>query len=161
MPPVTARDIDRMASGRSEVLCIQEDATVAEAALKMAEKHVGSLIVLRGPDTPAGILTERDILRRLVARGQDPFSVPVSAIMSPEVICCDPRTTIDGLHRMMAKYQIRHVPILEDGVVVGIVTSRDIHAYELEKAQGLASRPIMFAPGSQEGAGENELRTRT
>ena len=132
---MTALDIDRIASQRSEVLNVDETATIAEAALKMTENHVGSLIVATGSQAPLGILTERDILRRVVAQGRDPFSVTVEEIMSPNVIFCGPSSTIRDLQQIMAKFQIRHVPIVEDGVAIGIVTSRDVHAHELAEAK--------------------------
>ena len=161
MHEVTASDLDRIASPIDALLFVEDSATIAEAATKMSGSHVGSVLVRSRNGSPVGILTERDVLRRVVAQGRNPFAVIVSTVMSPELIYCHQDTKLTMIQQTMACYQIRHVPIVEDGKAIGIVTSRDIHAYELEKAQGLASRPIMLSPGSQEGADGNELPTRT
>ncbi len=146
MSQTTAMEIERIASGRDCLFCIAASATVAEAALKMSQNHVGCLIVTEGdPEAPAGILTERDILRRAVAQGRDPFSLNVSAIMSANVIHCSPDASVAAVQQIMAMYEIRHVPLIMDGEIVGIVTSRDIHAYELGNAS-----PDVVPPSSVE-----------
>jgi len=146
MSQATAGQIERIASRRAELLFVEEGASVAEAAVKMGENHVGSLMVRGDGGALTGMLTERDILRRIVAQGRDPFSVTVSAIMSPNVIHCTQSTTIRDLQGIMAKYQIRHVPLVEGDTVVGIVTSRDLHAHELAEVRLAAqvSRQVMY-----------------
>ena len=134
MSQATAMEIERIAGDRDCFFCIAASATVAEAALKMSQNHVGCLIVTQGGSVLAGILTERDILRRAVAQGRDPFSLNVSTIMSANVIHCSPDASVTAVQQLMAKYLIRHVPVLNDGEIVGIVTSRDIHAHELANA---------------------------
>ena len=131
MSQATAMDIERIASGRGPLFCIPASATVAEAARKMTEHHVGCLIIIRDDIFPAGILTERDILRRAVAEGRDPSALTVSEIMTAEVIHCSPDASVPVVQQLMAKHRIRHVPLIQDGRVVGIVTSRDVHAHEL------------------------------
>ena len=136
-----ATDFDRIASRRGSVLFVEETATVAEAASAMTKNHVGSLIVRNGSEKPTGILTERDILRKVVAEGQDPSGVSVAAIMSTKLICCNPWDSFGSLQQMMARFKIRHLPIVQNGVAIGIVTSRDFHAHELSEARRTEQDP--------------------
>jgi len=147
----TAQELDRLTRHKDDLFCIDESATVVEAALKMTANHVGSLVVTRGLEIPAGMLTERDILRRVVASGRDAFSLTVADIMSPGVISCGTETTVSAIQQMMATYQIRHVPIVDAGAVVGIVTSRDIHAHERAMAERAAESARAKPPRSAAG----------
>lgn len=116
-------------------------ATVMDAVRQMAAKHVGAVIV--GLDNRAsGIFTERDLLMRVVARGLDPETTPITSVMTqdPETVSPDQKA-VDALNRMHER-GFRHLPVAAaDGRIVGIVSIRDLHTYvkrqleeELEQA---------------------------
>ena len=99
------------------------DDDLAAAARKMWEQQTGSLLVLDGEDL-AGIITERDVLRA-VATGT-PLDTPVSDVMSKDLITVEPGTSLREAARIMTEKWIRHLPVLEGGRLVGIVSQRDL-----------------------------------
>ncbi len=103
---------------------VPADATVADVAKAMVAGDVGALVV--GDDAlPAALVSERDIVR-LVAAGQDPASVPASAIASTKLVWCDAEASVNQVAaRMMDRY-IRHVLVERDGALAGIVSARDL-----------------------------------
>ena len=109
----------------TEVITIDESASVREAARLMSEKNVGCLVVLRGGE-PVGIITERDILVRVVAEGKDPDAVRVGWVMSSPIIKGSPDMTIEEAARLMTNKRIKKLPIFEGGRMVGIITLTDI-----------------------------------
>ena len=102
----------------------QQDDTLAAAATKMWDQQTGSLLVLDGDDL-VGIVTERDVLRA-VATGQDLSEARVSEVMSKDLITASPTSSVRDAARIMTEKWIRHLPILENGKLVGIVSQRDL-----------------------------------
>jgi signal-transduction protein with cAMP-binding, CBS, and nucleotidyltransferase domain len=94
------------------------------AARRMWEQQTGSLLIMDGDDL-LGIVTERDIMKA-VARGHDVETTPVSAIMSKDVLTVEPHTSLHEAARHMAARWIRHLPVVEDGQVIGMVSQRDL-----------------------------------
>ncbi len=104
---------------------IKEDATVQEAANLMSKGNIGSLVVMAGKKM-VGIVTERDILSKVEAKGKNGSSVLVKEIMSKNVITTEPEQHIDDAAWLMTKNKIKKLPVVEDGKLVGIITSTDI-----------------------------------
>lgn len=100
------------------------DDTLAEAAGRMWEQQTGSLLVMDG-ERLLGIVTERDLLR-VVAQGQDPAKVTLKDVMRTDVITIGPTTRLKEAAKVMATKWIRHLPVVEEGKVVGIVSQRDL-----------------------------------
>lgn len=109
-----------------ETISIAPDATVLEAAQLMNQHHIGSLVVLAG-EKLAGIVTERDVLVRVVAAKRDPTSLNVSDIMTTPVACATPETTGDELRNVMREKRIRHVPVVDGARVVGMISIGDLN----------------------------------
>jgi CBS domain-containing protein len=101
--------------------------TVRDAAEIMAERHIGALLVGDG-DKMIGIFTERDVLTRVVARGLDPDITVLESVMTknPDTVLPD-EMALDALERMRSK-GYRHLPVVEDGKLVGIVSIRDLYS---------------------------------
>ena len=113
-----------------EVLSIEGRATVYEAIAKMVEGNVGALLV-NEDGRLAGIVTERDYLRRVTLEGRDERTTPVREIMSPELVYVGPDATIDECMAIMTERRIRHLPVLADGRgVVGIVSIGDLVKFQ-------------------------------
>ena len=106
------------------VVTDRSDDTLAEAARKMWEQQTGSLLIVDGDDL-RGIITERDILRA-VAAGVDLKGTRVSDKMTRDLITVDPQTSLRDAARIMADRWIRHLPVLESGRVVGVLSQRDL-----------------------------------
>lgn len=110
-----------------DVAMVSPDETVQEAARAMGDLDIGALPVGRPGGTILGIVTERDVLLRLVAKGLAPDATPVSAVMSSAVTCCHPEDGIEEVAVTMRQRQFRRMPVVDaDGRLVGLVTLGDL-----------------------------------
>jgi CBS domain-containing protein len=108
-----------------DVLRIESDASVFEAVKRMVEANVASLLVTEGGEI-TGIVTERDYLRRVALEGRTDKGTAVREIMSSPLIVVTPQTTVDECMAVMTDRRIRHVPVVDGGEVVGIVSIGDV-----------------------------------
>lgn len=109
----------------ASVIVIKPTTPVNEAAKIMSEKNIGSVVVSEG-SKPIGIITERDICYGVVALNRLPSKVAVKEIMSTPLTTIDPNKTLTEASRTMAKNNIRRLPVIENDVLVGIITNKDI-----------------------------------
>jgi len=110
---------------RSPVVAVSPEDTVAGAARRMAKAGVGALAVVVG-DKLVGIITERDIVRKVVARGQDPEVVKVLEAMTPGPVHVPPNASLGEALRLMADLSVRHLPVVDGGKLVGMLSVRDV-----------------------------------
>ena len=116
----------------SEVLTVGPDASALDAARLMNEHKVGALVVVQDEQV-VGIITERDMLRRVVARRQDPAEADVRHVMTDEIVCGHPGMSIDETRTVFMRRRIRHLPIVnEDRALVGMVSIGDLNAWLLD-----------------------------
>lgn len=111
----------------TQVITATRDTPVMEVAIKMAEHNIGSVVIVDGKK-PVGIVTERDICYGVVAKNKLPKKVVAEAIMSSRLRTVNPHVTIKEAARIMAKNNIRRLPVIENKILVGIVTNKDILA---------------------------------
>ncbi|MFO8012002.1 MAG: CBS domain-containing protein [Phycisphaerae bacterium] len=133
------RDTDLSKRRLEPILTIDQYETVAAAARMMADYEVGCLVVLGTNRQVAGIVSERDIITKVVARRADPNHLAVYRIMSRNVVSCQMHTRLDQVRRMMSAHNVRHLPVIEDGAPLGIVSIRDLMAYEIQHWQSVAN----------------------
>jgi CBS domain-containing protein len=107
------------------VFSIGPAATVLDAAKVMNERHVGALVVTEGPRL-LGIITERDVLNRVVAAQLEPHRTIVSDVMSAPVVVCEPHTPRGECRAIMTNRRVRHLPVVDRGKLVGIVSIGDL-----------------------------------
>ncbi len=110
---------------KSIVHSIPQQATVLEAVHEMNRLHIGSIVVL-DDEKLAGIFTERDVLQRVVAEGKSPSETLVSEVMSKEVETITPKSTIEEAMRAMTVRRHRHLPVMNDGKMVGLISIGDV-----------------------------------
>jgi len=110
------------------VVTIDEGKSAIEAARLMTEKGIGSLMVTKEGKT-IGIITERDLVVRVLAKGVDPRTTKVEEVMTKPIITSTPDTPIADVVKLMSRYKIRRVPIVENETLVGIVTAYDTALY--------------------------------
>ena len=113
----------------NEVASVQRERSVIDAAREMNRLRIGSLVVVEGPKV-VGMFTERDILVRVVAEARDPNRVTVGQVMTAPVVCVTPETDLQECKSIVTTRRIRHIPVVANGELVGIVTSGDIMARE-------------------------------
>jgi CBS domain-containing protein len=104
---------------------VSESETVFEAISKMVAMDIGSVVVLRD-GSPCGILTERDYLRRIALEERSPRSVTVREVMSPHLVYVRPDTDLVTCMALMTQRHIRHLPVLEEETMVGLISIGDI-----------------------------------
>lgn len=112
----------------TNVVTVHSSEKILDAAKIMSEKKIGCLVVLEN-GRAAGIITERDILRRVVAKSLDPTKVSVVEIMSKPLITVSPDDSVRDAARIMVKNKIRRLPVVEGLRLIGIVTSTDLAKY--------------------------------
>ena len=112
------------AKGR-RVVSIKPDASVLDAVKLMADEGIGSVVVMEGEELK-GIVTERDYARKVIIKGRSSESTPIADIMTPDVKTTTPEATVDTCMALMHSLNCRHLPVLEDGKVVAMISSRDL-----------------------------------
>ena len=120
--------------GSTEVYTIAPDATVRELLDVMADLDVGALIVSDDGSSMLGIVSERDIVRKL-RDVDDARSRPVSDIMTTDVRVCSPDDSFGGLMAVMTEHRVRHVPVLDDGRLVGVLSIGDAVKHRMEQLE--------------------------
>lgn len=111
------------------------DVAVMEVARRLSAKKIGAIVITHSDGSVAGIVSERDIIRALAAEGAASLEWPVSNVMTRNVHSCREGDTIDRLMSMMTTRRFRHLPVIEDGALCGIVSIGDVvkhHVAEVE-----------------------------
>ncbi|EIE52306.1 histidine kinase [Salipiger aestuarii] len=113
------------------VVTVGLKATVAETAQLLAERRIGGVVVSEDGQTPLGILSERDIVRRLAAEGAAVLGMAVEDLMTKDLKTCSCKDDCDEVLARMTEGRFRHMPVVEDGVMVGIITIGDVVAAQI------------------------------
>jgi CBS domain-containing protein len=119
----------------STVYAIQPTASIAYAAKSLAEHGIGALVVAGAEGRTVGIISERDIVRALSARGSAVLHTPVAEIMTRKVMTCTRQEKLADLMQRMTEGKFRHLPVIEEGRVVGIVSIGDVVKSRLEELE--------------------------
>jgi CBS domain-containing protein len=129
---ITVRHL--LQSKQPALFTIGPDAPVIEAVRAMAEHGVGALLVMRGA-TLTGIVSERDYARKVVLLGRASADTPVAHIMSSPVVTVAPQTSVQRCMMLMTERRIRHLPVVEGGGVIGVVSIGDLVKAVMEEQQ--------------------------
>ena len=103
-----------------------EDTNALEASKIMSNDHVGFVVVKDNEGKPHGMVTEWDYVNKIISKGIDPSKITMGELMASPIISVDPKTPTDKITVMMSKNGIRRIPVIENGKLVGVITSRDI-----------------------------------
>lgn len=127
---------------------VEEHASILDAAQIMNDHKIGSVIVMK-EGKMSGILTERDILTRVVARRQDPESTRVAQVMTREVLTARPTTRLNEVRSVMRDKKIRHLPVIHEDKVMGMISIGDLnHAEHDVLVETIQSLEVYIAGGS-------------
>lgn len=113
-----------------EMFSVDEHDTVADVARRMAELHVGAILVLNGHEL-RGIFSERDLMRRVVLEKLDPEATPVSSVMSTHLATVDELASLEHAMELMQSHSCRHLPVTRGSRVVAFLSMRDLMNFEL------------------------------
>ena len=116
-----------------DVIAIASDATLSEAARLLAHKRIGAVVVRDAAGNLEGILSERDVVRAVADGSVSALARPVSAYMTRAVATCSESDTIQDLMEMMTVGRFRHVPVLDNGMITGIVSIGDVVKTRIEE----------------------------
>jgi len=125
---------DVLRSKGTTIHSISPDVTVFDAISKMAELGIGSLLVVEGAHGVRGIITERDYLTKVALAGRASKTTAVQEIMSSPVATVPPKASLDECLALMTAGRHRHIPVVDDGLLVGLVSVGDIVKYRLVEA---------------------------
>jgi CBS domain-containing protein len=124
-----------------DVVVVQPDATLVEASMVLNKNRIGALLVLDRSNALKGIISERDIVRALADGGSNAVALTVAACMTKDIATCTENTTIEEIMETMTRYRFRHMPVVKNGRVTGIVSIGDIVktriAETIDEAQAL------------------------
>jgi len=140
----TVRDMIRKKG--SQIYAISPDATVFEALQKMAEYNTGALLVMRG-ETVEGILSERDCVRRLDLEGRTARQTKVSEIMTQRVIYVEASQPLEECMALMIDKNIRHLPVYDNGKLLGLISVRDVLKEVVDVQQFMISQLERYITG--------------
>jgi CBS domain-containing protein len=118
----------------SEVITTAPSATVMDAARVMTDKRIGAVLVL-DKGRVVGVVSERDIVRTVAMRGAAALYLEVQELMTSDVFTCERAATVDELMAMMTERRIRHIPVVEDGQLYGLVSIGDVVKLRIEETE--------------------------
>jgi CBS domain-containing protein len=131
---MTVRTI--LAAKGGNVVTIEPSASLGTATNLLAEHRIGALVIVGADRRVAGILSERDIVRALSERGAPVLAEPVSHVMTRKVVTCRENETVAGVMEHMTAGKFRHLPVVDQGRLIGIVSIGDVVKYRLHEIEG-------------------------
>jgi CBS domain-containing protein len=115
----------------ASIFCVTEETSIEQAVSEMNRQRIGSVVVKKG-NSVCGIFTERDILTRVVSAGRDPKATQVSEVMTESFQFIRPDTSVEDAMQMMTNKRVRHLPVLDDGQLRGMISIGDVTRWLLE-----------------------------
>ena len=129
-------DVDRILRSKgATVITIRSDATVAELVRGLRDEGIGAMVVSDDGWHVEGIISERDVVRGLAERGAAILAARVDSVMTRTVVTCSPHDTVKQVMSVMTLRHVRHLPVVEDGVLRGIVSIGDVVKSRLDEIQ--------------------------
>lgn len=128
------RIADVLRSKGSAVSTVTPETSVTELLAGLVENNIGAMVVA-GPNGLAGMASERDVVRKLHEQGAGLLTRPVAEIMTTAVVTCTPSDSVDDLSVLMTRHRVRHVPVLEQGRLAGVVSIGDVVKTRLEELE--------------------------
>ena len=131
----------------TDVVTIRPTATIADAAQALAEGKFGILVVSERGETVEGILSERDIVQALARHGASTLDLPVDQVMTRDVIICSRKDRINDMMAVMSQKRIRHLPVVEDGKLAGVISMTDAMRARIDDVEHEATALRDFIAG--------------
>ena len=123
------------AKANQEIFALPPDATVQAAVEEMADRHIGAICVVSA-ERLVGVFTERDLLDRVVTPGRDPAKTKLSHVLTGNPLCLDADATVEAALRLIDERGVRHMPVVENDGLIGIISIRDLTEFLVRDQQG-------------------------
>lgn len=117
------------------VSTVRPDATLLDVAQKLGPKKIGAIVVVGINGVVAGIISERDIIRVISEKGAEALTMAVSEVMTRHVVSCSETSELEELMETMTKGRFRHLPVVDDGALVGIISIGDVVKYHVAEVE--------------------------
>jgi CBS domain-containing protein len=117
------------------VVSIEPHRSLGEAVKLLSERRIGALLVVDGSKAVSGIVSERDIVRAVASQGAGALDQPISGFMTQNVVTCTGETAINDVMELMTQQKFRHIPVVEGGSLVGIISIGDVVKLRLEEIE--------------------------
>jgi CBS domain-containing protein len=147
--PNTMRSLLRAGNGSLQALA--PESTVADAVALMNRRNIGAVLVMTPDESLLGIFTERDVLRRVLGERLDPATTPLDTVMTREVFWIGPSGTTDQALALVAERNVRHLPVMDDQHVLGMVSVRDLSAAVVRERDMEVAALTSYLHGSYTG----------
>lgn len=119
----------------SSVITIPSEKSLSECARTLVTEGVGALVVADGTGAPMGLISERDIVSSVAAHGAPALELKANTFSDPKLYTCHPDDDVDWVSRLMTQRRLRHVPVVDDGVLCGIISVGDVLKHKLEESK--------------------------
>ena len=137
-----------------DVISVTPDSIVIEALTLMAERNIGAILVLEKSGDIAGILSERDFARKIIVKGRACDTSKVKDIMTSKIICAEPTTSLVECMNLMTSNRFRHLPIKENGKVVGVISIGDVvKALIAQQERIIAQQDFLIGQNERKSSG--------
>jgi CBS domain-containing protein len=131
------------------IYSVEPDTMVYRAIELMCEKNIGGLLIVENGKL-VGIFTERDYARKLILKGKSSKDTPIKDLMTSNLVTVSPETSIDDCMRVMTGRKIRHLPVLDNGNLVGVISIGDVVHYVIEEQKSIIEHLEHYITGHQE-----------
>jgi CBS domain-containing protein len=129
-------DVDGILRAKgASVVTIRPDETIADLVQGLRDKRIGAMVVSEDGRSVVGIISERDVVRGLAELGPRILEAPIADLMTHDVVACTPQDTVKHLMAEMTRRRVRHLPVIADGVLCGIVSIGDVVKNRLEEVE--------------------------
>ncbi|MFC6082899.1 CBS domain-containing protein [Sphaerisporangium aureirubrum] len=129
------------------VVTVPPQSTVTDLLALLSEQNIGAVVVSEDGESIAGIVSERDVVRHLYQSGPAVLTKPVSAIMTATVRTCGPDANVEDLRHIMTDHRIRHVPVVDEGHLAGIVSIGDVVKSAIEELEAEKAHLVGYLHG--------------
>lgn len=119
----------------SDVISVKPDSTLAAVVETLSSRRIGAVLVTHADGMVAGVLSERDVVRALAQHGADALGMPATSFMTAEVVSARPQDSIERVMEKMTHGRFRHLPILDEGRLVGIISIGDVVKRRIDDAE--------------------------
>lgn len=119
----------------TEIISVAPDDSIKSASELLAAKRIGAVIVRGGDGAIAGVLSERDIVRGVAEQGELCLKMKVSQLMTASVVTCTPEDSVAGIMGKLTDRRIRHLPVVDNGELVGVISIGDVVKYRIAEAE--------------------------